>query len=234
MMKHHFSYGVASKDGSLPAGIPVDAQVFRSNLAPWAEGANKIIDDFASYGDHPFLCFLDDDITLLRHSFEDMFDQLSGADVWGPMLVYPQNRGGGIQSAGHVYTRIEGAELSPLTQFPNAVLWPQYVAHVSASCFLISKKVAQAGIRFPVWPGAHYEDVAFTLDCWLKGFKVGYWPTPVIHDCNDGVGNTKGGDSDFEEKRRTNLMRLHMYYKDIDLPARLKDGTVPIAARPIE
>ena len=58
--------------------------------------------------------------------------------------------------------------------------------------------VLTAGVRFPVWPGVHSEDVAFTYDCWLHGFKVLYVPNRAEHALEpNGVGATKAQTTTF-------------------------------------
>lgn len=219
--------GVASKHNDVPAGLSVpDTQVLIETCAPWGVAANNLLDRFIGETTAEWLLFADDDIEVCDITFAGLDKMKDRADIWGFCLCYPN---GNVQSAGHIYLSPD-APLTPLNSYPHRLLWPSYVAHVTASCFLLNRRVIKGGLRFPLWPGQHYEDVLFTLYAWMCGYKVAYWPGPCIHDCDSGVGRTKGQEADFEERRKVNHGLLMEWQEQVGLKAALQNGVVPLGA----
>lgn len=171
--------------------------------AGWAKASNALLGAAASSG-HSAL-FLDDDVTLLPETFEDMAEWQSTGAVVGFQL----RDGDAVISAGHYLSH--GGILLP-NRNPDT---PAYLAHVTASAMYIPHAVLAAGVRFPDWPGVHSEDVAFTYAVWLAGFKVLYWPSPVLHEvAENGIGLTKVGEANLGARLLDNSRRLGMWMQE--------------------
>jgi hypothetical protein len=154
--------------GRLPLGlehVPGPHRLLTDGRKGWAAASNALLDEACAAG-HDAL-FLDDDVEILPETFSNWARYKPHADVFGWRL---KTRAGRAISFGHCL-------------MPNGWLLPNfdstrpaYVAHVTASVLYIKHAVLAAGLRFPDWPGLHSEDVAFTYDAWLHGFKVAYLP----------------------------------------------------------
>jgi hypothetical protein len=218
---------VASKDGISPKGleyIPNYAGTTFSGTPGWANAANELL-DWPSPS--RWVLFCDDDIELTEWTFQFLPKYQHAAEVFGFTLVPSQ---GGMVSAGHVF----GPEGSLVPQTGPALMIPAYVPHVTASCMLIKREVLEAGIRFPVWPGVHSEDVAFTLDCWLHGFRVAYLPGLVWHHmASPGVGATKTNEPDLEQKLALNRLHLQQWMCEKGIAQACAEGRIPMDARPL-
>jgi len=190
----------------------------------WANAANALLDQA-----NDDALFLDDDITLTPSTFHTFPEVDQHADVIGFTLFTRGN----ITSAG--FHALPNGDLRPQGNLID-LFRPSYVAHVTASCMWISRQVIDAGIRFPVWPGQHHEDVAFTYECWLKGFRVAYVPGVVLHDLDAsmGVGATKAKLADFNQQRAVNAQCLRQWIADNDVAGAVKDGRIPTAFRGLE
>ena len=195
----------------------------------WANAANQLLDVAVnSIPKADNALFIDDDVTLSPYTFDLLERYYDAADVFGFTLVLPNNPHG-VQSAGYVFSH-EGF----VPQNLRGVLTPSYVPHVTASCMLIKRHVLEAGIRFPIWPGVHREDVAFCLDCWLHGFKVAYLPGIVEHDLQgDGVGATKQYDPELERKLIINRECLREWMSEHKIAQALAERRIPLEAIPI-
>jgi hypothetical protein len=169
----------------------------------WAKASNALLDKAAEEGADAF--FLDDDITLLPETFEAM-------DEWrslGAVVGFQLRAGDRVISAGHYLS--QGGILLPNPDPFSAY----YLAHVTASAMYIPHAILASGVRFPDWPGVHAEDIAFTYDVWLHGFKVLYWPSPVLHEvAANGIGLTKTGEFNLGARLLENQRHLGMWMQE--------------------
>lgn len=233
---------IATKGDRAPLGlpnIPGPYNVFAATDRPWAVAANRLLDGAAQTGNDAL--FVDDDIELTPETFMAFHDYKDAADVIGFTLINPTPGGNQYQSGPVFMPRvwIETPDGSLILQHPTAfdtILTPCYVAHVTASCMYLSSRLIQAGVRFPVWPGQHHEDVAFTLDAWLRGFRVMYLPGRVIHHmaAPGNVGATKAMDPKFNEDRQLNAAYLARWVKDNRVRQACEDGRIPVGLVPVE
>jgi hypothetical protein len=185
----------------------------------WADAANALLDQAAERGGDAL--FLDDDVTLYPSTLALLNHYYDRAAVFGFTLV----SGGGVASAGLVANASGG--LTPPSDIRD-ILAPAYVAHVTTSAIYIKADVVRAGVRFPVWPGAHHEDVAFTYDCWLRGFNVAYLPGLVEHPLTQhGAGGTKSADPAFNDKRATNAHHLSVWIQQRGVLEAIAAGRIP-------
>jgi GT2 family glycosyltransferase len=211
---------VATKTGALPGGLqhaPPHALI-SSTVLGWADAANHLLDVAAEIGDDAL--FIDDDATLTETTFARLAEYRDAADVFGFTLCDADGR---PNSAGHV--AVPGGWLLPRDRALAGT--PCYIAHVSASCMYIGANVLRAGVRFPVWPGEHSEDVAFTYDVWLHGFKVAYIPGVVIHPLHAGTGATKALIPDLTARQAENAALLRAWMDARGVAAALADGRIP-------
>lgn len=222
----------ASLGGRQPKGlehIPDKWEITYCGDKPWAKAANRLLDHAAETGD--WALFLDDDIELTPHTFP-IWKYGVDADVVGFTLMH---RNGQIQSAGHQYVPVQDSVmLTPLQSFYE-LMTTRFVAHVTASCFLLSPRLLASDVRFPVWEGQHYEDVAFTVEAWRQGFKVAYVPGVVWHDFDtgQGAGATKAKQENFQRERAVNEARLRQWEAEIGLAQLCIDGVVPLGSQEI-
>jgi hypothetical protein len=209
---------VASKGGLLPVGlenIPWKTRVLVDDRKGWAAAANALLDQSAAAG-HDAI-FIDDDVTILPETFAGFHRYYPLADVFGFRL---RGNTGGDQC---------GWGLQKPNPYPDRAC---YAAHVTASLMYLRAEVLQAGVRFPLWPGIHYEDLVFTYDCWYQNFAVAYLPLPALHDIEpapDGamVGATKRHELHLELRRDVNHRFLDKWAKDHDLRGAADDGRIP-------
>lgn len=207
----------------------VDYRILTDSSAPWGAAANALLD--ASEND---VLFMDDDIELLPKTVPPKcaLNWLApDADVIGFMLRDPFNTGKLPQ--GPYICSAQGGQVHPLpAAVGGAMLKPVYCAHVTASLLYVKRSAIDGGLRFPVWPGSHYEDVAFTMDAWVKGFKVAFVPLLAHHHMSNAAGATKGVDPDFEARRAQNLGLFQQWCIDNGIAEKI--GTViPSQALPI-
>src|SRR5688572_4999813 len=155
----------------LPEGLPDDVRLLVDTRAGWSEAANALLDEAARLGTGAL--FLDDDITWTPDAGRALLAYQDSADMLGFDLHLPQ---GHRQFDVHHLLTAEGALVGINPDVPC------YVAHVSTSCcYLSARLIADARVRFPVWPGTHYEDVAYALSAWMHGYTVAYVGGVVIH-----------------------------------------------------
>ena len=216
----------------LPRGMqflgPVELRL--STAKPWATAANELLDYAAAKGG-PAL-FLDDDIELTRHSFDWLMSLSATAapDVAGFTLC----NGDQIVSAGFAASvQTDDMVLLQPMQLPY-ILQPFRCAHVTASCMWLSERALQR-LRFPVWPGQHHEDVAFTLEAWLQGLTVAYVPGLVFHhiDMQHMAGATKAKDPQFAADRAVNAWHLREWIRERGVAQALRDGRIPVGVEPL-
>lgn len=216
---------VASKDGKTPAGLEelegmnrvmhVTHRVLVDSRPGWAAAANALLDQAAESG-HDAI-FVDDDVTILPEFFRLRY-YYHLADVFGFRL---RGRPGQEDQCGWGLQRPN--------PYPDKAC---YCAHVTASLMYVRAEVLQAGVRFPYWPGLHFEDLQFTYECWLKGFAVAYLPLPALHDIAPAAGDvmigaTKRNESNLKERREMNHRCFDKWVADNDIRKAADDGRIP-------
>jgi hypothetical protein len=209
---------VASKGGRRPAGlehVPWEARVLVDSRPGWVHAANALLDEAADTG-HDAL-FVDDDVTILPETFEGFARYYPLSDVFGFRL---RGRPGEEQV---------GWGLQKTNPYPGRAC---YLAHVTASLMYVRHAVLAAGVRFPVWPGLHFEDIQFTYDCWRRGFAVAYLPLPALHDLGPAegghmLGATKRHEPDVARRRATNHRCLDRWAEKVNLRGLAEDGRIP-------
>lgn len=212
---------VACKAPKAPGGLEYagEHRVLYNSDAGWGAASNALLDRAAIEGGDAL--FLDDDVTLLPESLAGVREYYDHADLF--VLDLHDLSGARQAGARHIMTQ-DGGILDWVQ--PG----PAYVAHCSTSAIYI-KAAAVKTLRFPIWPGIHWEDVALCLDAWLHGFKVLAVPGRVNHDIEGGVGATKRHDARFWERWALNRQHFAGWCAEHDLAAALADGRVPVGAR---
>lgn len=211
---------VASKDGKLPGGldlIPWKTRVLVDSRPGWSAAANALLEQSAADG-HDAI-FIDDDVTILPDTFGKFGRYYPLADVFGFRLRgrpdQPDQCGWGLQHPN---------------PDPDRAC---YLSHVTASLMYVRAHVLSVGaMRFPEWPGLHYEDIQFTNNCWLNDFAVAYLPFPALHDIAPGIdgaliGATKRNESNIAERRGVNHERLGQWATEKDLKNAAEVGRIP-------
>jgi len=217
---------VACKEPKTPAGLEYIPWPYRLELDSrpgWALASNVLLDRAAVLGGD--VLFLDDDAILTPDTFGPMRELYDRADVFGFRL-----------------TAEDGAPVSfGYELHTNGLLLPRrdanvaaYCAHVTTSAIYLKQSVVRAGVRFPVWPGIHSEDVAFTFDCWLAGFSVLYTPGTIIHPLHEGVGRTKKADADLSNRLAVNAMHLQLWMRDRGVMEAARRGIIPFGSAEVE
>ncbi len=148
---------------------------------------------------------MDDDIRLLPESLLKK-PWILDADIVGFKLLLPTQR---IQHAGGIYQQGEithrGYGQIDMGQFKE----PQYVCHVTTSMAFIKRKVFEKiGLFAEDYPGLQFEDVDFSFRALKAGFKILYWPSPVIHL----ESQTKRTLPEFNERFLDNYVELKRRY----------------------
>lgn len=218
---------VACKEERAPGGLefarPDKQRVFYDTNASWGEASNNLLAQAAYFGGDAL--FLDDDVTLTAGCLDHVFSHYPDADIFGLDL---HDMTGERQAGARHIIDTTGA-LHDWVQ-PG----PAYVAHCSTSAIYIKQDVLRANVRFPIWDGIHWEDVAFCLDAWLHGFKVLAVPGYVHHNIVGGVGATKRHAPEFWEKWARNRQYFGAWCGERGVMQALADGRVPRGARPLE
>lgn len=223
----------ATKGDRQPQGlehVPALGKVLTSQAKPWAVAANELLEQASGFKQGAL--FVDDDITILPHTF-DAFDTVKDkADVIGFTLF--NGAGDAVISAGYVMHCGNNGVSGPLPQREMLGLFsPVYVAHVTASCMWLSPRALQE-LRFPIWPGQHHEDVAFTFDAWIKGLKVAYVPGAVLHHVTEAnIGATKGVDPAFAQASAVNRQCLDQWIAQHEVARHCAEGRIPVGAVPL-
>jgi len=202
---------VACKEPRDPGGLEHLDEPFqvRIDCAPsWAEASNALLDDAARAGGDAL--FLDDDVTLTKDSLIGMWAHYDKADLFG-LDLHVLSTGERQAGARHTW---DGATIRDWVA-PG----PAYMAHVSTSAIYIKESAIQAGLRFPLWPGLHWEDVALCFDAWAKGLRVLAVPGLVWHDIEGGVGATKRHAPEFWAKWHQNRLAFEQWCGARDLSA---------------
>lgn len=204
---------------TLPVGLQFIGmhRVLMDTKDGWAEAANRLLDQ--SEND---VLFIDDDVELFDSTFSDLQKHYDKADVFGPTLY---NQGAtDILSAGYFIKEDYGLVPRRVSKAPG------YVAHVTASCMYIKRRAVVDGLRFPVWPGVHTEDVVFTIDAWLRGFKVMCLPSACDHYSGQmGGGAFKSKIDDLNDKRAINYSMYLTWCDDHHVRDAIRHGRIPRA-----
>jgi GT2 family glycosyltransferase len=214
---------VACKEPKTPGGLEYlpgaflrDWQVVYNCLPDWARASNHLLDYAAAKGSDAL--FLDDDVTLTETSLAGARAHYDAADLFGLDLHILAT---GERQAGARHTW-DGQNTHDWTH-PG----PAYVAHVSTSAIYIKESALRAGLRFPVWPGVHWEDVAFCFEAWARGLRVMAVPGVVWHAIEGGVGATKRHTPEFWARWAANKMAFEAWCAGQDL------RNVPREAHPL-
>lgn len=214
---------VSSASNTAPGGldhIPCD-RLLINGAAGWSLSANLLLDQAAILGGDAIFC--DDDVTFLPESLDGVKAHYDQADAFG-FDLHDLN---GQRQCGARHT------------FPDGVLtdWiqpgPAYVGHVSTSAIYLKASAIQSGVRFPVWPGVHWEDVGYTLGLWLAGCKVLAVPGRVNHAIIGGVGATKRHAPEFWAQWTANKQAFTQWCWTHKVGQALADGRIPMGAQPI-
>lgn len=220
---------VACKETKAPEGLThlgvflMDWRIIYSSVPGWANAANALL-DAAALQDGDAL-FLDDDVSLTEGCLEHVQAHYDQADIFGLDL----HDMSGARQAGARHVLSNDGLLSDWNS-PG----PAYVAHVSTSAIYLKEDFIRSGVRFPVWDGMHWEDVAFCLDAWLQGFKVMAIPGYVHHAIVGGVGSTKRHDPDFWARWARNRQAFGEWMGERGVMQAMADGRVPCGARELE
>lgn len=203
---------VACKETKTPSGLGHLNQIgqyalLQSTAVPWAYAANILLDQAVALGGDAL--FLDDDVTLTADSLTGVRQYYDHADIFGLDLHALD----GARQVGARHTW-DGQVLHDWVE-PG----PAYVAHVSTSAVYIKHSVLAAGIRFPVWDGVHWEDVALCLEAWRQGFKVLAVPGLVHHAIEGGVGATKRRTPEFWGRWGANKAAFQAWCAERELSA---------------
>ena len=213
---------VACKEKKAPGGLEHAGvhRVLYDTSVPWSVAANALLDAGAALGGDAL--FLDDDVTLTETSLDGVRQWYDRADIFGLDL----HDLSGQRQAGARHILDEHGALHDWMQ-----AGPAYVAHVSTSAVYLKASVLQSSVRFPVWPGIHWEDVAFCLDAWLQGFRVLAVPGYVHHAIEGGAGSTKRYDARFWERWALNRQHFSGWCVEREVVGALVEGRIPMGAR---
>lgn len=217
---------VACKTPKEPGGLRFirrAAPCILYEMAPgWSNAANTLLDRAAWFGGDAL--FLDDDVALTSGCLDAVREHYDRASLFG--LDLHDLTGSRQAGARHILDK-EGA----LHDWVES--GPAYVAHVSTSAIYLKEDFIQSGVRFPVWDGIHWEDVAFCLDAWLHGFKVMAVPGYVHHAIVAGVGATKRHTPEFWEKWAANRQAFGAWCGEQQIMQALARGDVPCGVREV-
>ena len=208
---------VACKEQKTPAGLEHlgPHRIVYDHSSTWAAAANTLLDQAAALGGDAIFC--DDDVTFLPESMVGVRRYYDCADLFG----FDLHDMTGARQAGARHTM---DALGFITDWVHP--GPAYVAHVSTSAIYIKEDALS--LRFPVWPGIHWEDVAFCLDAWMHGLKVMAVPGRVDHAIAGGVGSTKRHDARFWERWAMNRQHFAGWCAERGV---VGDNRVPIGVR---
>jgi hypothetical protein len=214
---------VACKEEKEPGGLEYAPphRLLYDTSAGWSEASNALLAQAQALGGDAL--FLDDDTELTRGCLDGVKKHYAQASLFG-LDLHDMN---GERQAGARHAMTKDGLLHDWVQ-PG----PAYVAHVSTSAIYIKEEAM--GLRFPVWTGVHWEDVAFCLDAWLQGFKVMAVPGKVKHAIVGGVGSTKRNDPLFWERWARNRHAFGVWCGERGLQAALARGDVPVEVGEVE
>lgn len=206
--------------------IHLPYEVHKCTLPGWSAAANKLLDEAAARGRDAI--FIDDDIELLPNTFEYLEDYLPYADLFGFNMMSPK----GVHLQGGAVFHVDKTTFSMSLAPRHSV--PCHIPHVTASLMYIKNPLLKSKVRFPIWPGLQHEDIAYTLNAWLSGFKVAVLPSDAIHHVDSlHHGATKGKEPFFEQRATHNLNIVNAWFKKNDIHQHMLDGDIPAKAIPI-
>jgi len=216
---------VACKTEKAPDGLEFVGEhcVLYDTHASWGVASNNLLDQAAELGGDAL--FLDDDVTLTPGCLDVLRVYAHAADIFG-LDLHDMT---GARQAGARHVMDTSGVLHDWVQ-PG----PAYVAHCSTSAIYIKQDVLHANVRFPIWDGIHWEDVAFCLDAWLHGFRLLAVPGYVHHNIVGGAGATKRHAPEFWEKWAKNRQYFGAWMGEKGVMQALADGRVPVGAQTIE
>lgn len=215
---------VACKEQKEPGGLEhLGAhRVYYDTSPGWGAASNNLLDKAAALGGD--CLFVDDDVILTPESLDGVKQYYDQADCFGLDL---HDLSGQRQAGARHAMALDG------TLHDWVHPGPAYIAHASTSAMYIKHAVLAAGIRFPIWPGLYWEDVALCLAAWLHGFKVLAVPGYVHHDIVSGSGATKRHSPEFWAKERINYEAFRAWCDKQKVGAGLADGRIPVGAKPL-
>lgn len=202
---------------SLRAHAPFDLNIITSDVPGWANAINDCLSRRIVGED---CLIIDDDIEILPETFADFDEYKQYGDVFGFKLMYPG--GTAVQHDGGYLTTDGGSG----HLFRNSDM-ASYVGYVTASLCYIKAHVFENVLAMNVWPGLQWEDVAFCVDAWEKGFRVVYVPNPAIHE----ETGTKRDEVNFWGKFRINALIFQVQYgrRSSDIAKRFgPSGRIPL------
>lgn len=217
---------VSCKTPKEPGGLEYIGQPYQVlyNTTPgWAAASNALLDQAAALGGDAL--FLDDDTVLTPTSLEGVRAYYHDADLFG-LDLHDMT---GARQAGARHTMSRDGTIHDWVESG-----PAYVAHVSTSAIYIKERALQSSLRFPVWPGVHWEDVAFCVNAWLLGYKVMAVPGYVHHAIVGGVGATKRHDAAFWERWAKNMGLFGAWVGSNGVLQALADGRVPVGVKRLD
>ncbi len=217
---------VSCKQQKEPGGLEHIGQPYRvlyDTTPGWAAASNSLLENAALLGGDAL--FLDDDTVLTPTSLEGVHQYYADADLFGLDLhdMAGQRQIGArhvMDKMGVIHDWVEPG--------------PAYVAHVSTSAIYIKEHVLQSALRFPVWDGIHWEDVAFCVNAWLLGFRVMAVPGYVHHAIVGGVGATKRHDAAFWDRWGRNRQAFSAWSGEHGVIRALADGRVPVGVKTLD
>lgn len=213
---------VACKEPQAPGGLERlgEHRVLYDTSPQWGVASNNLLAQAVVLGGDALFC--DDDVMFTAGCLDGVRAHYDDADLFGLDL----HDMGGFRQAGarHVMDRQGG-----LHDWVHP--GPAYVAHCSTSAIYLKHTALDAGVRFPIWDGIHWEDVAFCLDAWLKGLRVLAVPGYVQHNIVGGVGATKRHAPEFWDKWARNLRYFGEWVGTHGVMQALADERIPIGAR---
>lgn len=224
---------VASKDGIQADRIeaqlglqhcPWPYTVHIETRPGWSAASNTLLDRAAEA--RADVLFMDDDVTLTEETFANWARVEPHAEVVGFGLV---------DEAG-------GPAIAPGYQLHSAGLGgfggrlhddPAYCAVVTASLMVLrAPVVADPIVRFPIWPGHHFEDLPYCLLAWIGGYRVAFAGGRAIHRVHPTrrVGLARSSDPEFDAKRHQNWMQLSAWWDALSVSNAVAEGLIPLEA----
>jgi hypothetical protein len=214
---------VACKEERTPGGLEYAPahRVLYDTTPGWSVASNALLARAQALGGDAL--FLDDDTTLTQGCLDAVYAYYDSASLFG-LDLHDMN---GERQAGARHVLNKDGLLQDWIS-PG----PAYVAHVSTSAIYIKEEALS--LRFPVWDGIHWEDVAFCLESWLQGMRVLAVPGYVQHAIVAGVGSTKRHDPDFWARWAKNMGCLGEWMGEKGVMQAIAEGKVPVGVQPLE
>jgi GT2 family glycosyltransferase len=182
----------------------------------WGVASNNLLGRALAFGGDAL--FLDDDVTLTVGCLDGVREHYDKADLFGLDL----HTMSGERQVGARHVLSEDGAIEDWVH-PG----PAYVAHCSTSAMYIKASALASGVRFPIWPGLHWEDVYYCMEAWRQGLKVLAVPGRVDHAIVDGVGATKRFDPKLGSRLEQNRAAFDDWRAGVDL-RRVPRGAVEL------